>query len=619
MKNLLGTILALILLSNPLLATEGDIGNGNGSSNSPFLVQDNADFEAFCIIINSAGPPVPPVYVHLECDLNLQSNSYTTAVIQQFEGFFYGNNHKITDLNISAATNNVGFFGEIINGSEIENLRLENVYISGSGSLENIGGFCGYNDGIISKCYTTGTIAVNSSISVGGFCGRNENIIMECYSKVNVQATENYGGFCGKLYEGFIDNCYATGTVTADGSDSNLGGLCGHIYFGFITNCYATGQISLSGINVGPGGLYGVGNNETITASFWDTDTSGIESMGSESGKDTEQMQSIDTFTDAGWDFDSGDGSVLWIIQPNSYPSLAWEHPLNYVGETTATFAQNETEQIQIEIFSPSSKIQDWAIEGFESCDWITNVTPTSGTLNNESSQATITFDLDSNGIDLGDHSCQLTLTNDDNDSFVFTVSINVFNKVDMEELALLSQFWQTVDCDIGHLCADADWYVDGKIDFFDLNKLAAYWLDEMVYEYAPIYDGFESGDLSALPWITDSTPLWSVTDSKAYQGSKSVTIGGSAESDSLSLTIDTTGFDTVSFYYFQQALVRMTFYIDDEVLFEPTISYNSDGWENKEFPIAEGIHTLKWEARNFTGGFWIDDLNIYKQQQFDG
>jgi len=56
----------------------------------------------------------------------------------------------------------------------------------------------------------------------------------------------------------------------------------------------------------------------TVTASFWDIDTSGQATSAGGTGKTTVQMQTQSTFTDAGWDF-----VEIWNIGENqTYPFL---------------------------------------------------------------------------------------------------------------------------------------------------------------------------------------------------------------------------------------------------------------------------------------------------------
>jgi hypothetical protein len=66
-----------------------------------------------------------------------------------------------------------------------------------------------------------------------------------------------------------------------------------------------------------------------VTASFWDTKTSGqITSVGG-TGKTTAEMQIAIAFLNACWDFVSeaanGTEDIWWINEGKDYPRLWWE------------------------------------------------------------------------------------------------------------------------------------------------------------------------------------------------------------------------------------------------------------------------------------------------------
>jgi hypothetical protein len=114
---------------------------------------------------------------------------------------------------------------------------------------------------------------------------------------------------------GTISNCYATGAVS--GGYCVAGGLAGKNGAGAtITNCYSAGAVSAE---YHAGGLVG-SNYSTLTASFWDTETSGQSASDGGTGKTTAEMKTQSTFTDAGWDF-----ADTWEMPTDSYPRLRWQ------------------------------------------------------------------------------------------------------------------------------------------------------------------------------------------------------------------------------------------------------------------------------------------------------
>ncbi|MEN6307362.1 MAG: GLUG motif-containing protein, partial [Anaerohalosphaeraceae bacterium] len=108
-----------------------------------------------------------------------------------------------------------------------------------------IGGLVGYNHGVTTFSYASGSVNGTSNY-VGGLIGYMEygGSIASCYSTCTVIGANYVGGLVGyfHVYEGTITSCYATGTV--NGTGSNVGGLAGYIKAGAIASCYATGDVS---------------------------------------------------------------------------------------------------------------------------------------------------------------------------------------------------------------------------------------------------------------------------------------------------------------------------------------------------------------------------------------
>jgi len=90
-----------------------------------------------------------------------------------------------------------------------------------------------------------------------------------------------------------------------------------------VTNCYSIGNVS-GDENIG--GLVGYSQYNEVTASFWDIQTSGQLSSAGGSRRTTAQMQTVDTFLDAGWDFvdETENGTVAIWTEPEGggYPIL---------------------------------------------------------------------------------------------------------------------------------------------------------------------------------------------------------------------------------------------------------------------------------------------------------
>jgi trimeric autotransporter adhesin len=198
------------------------------------------------------------------------------------------------------------------------------------------GGLVGYNDsGTISNAYATGK--VTGTTYVGGLVGENSGTISNAYATGFVSGYRLLGGLVGYHSGGSISNAYATGSVSA--TSVRVGGLVG--YFGInsgsgtISNTYATGTVTGSA-NVGGlvGELYGSG--ATVTASFWDTQTTGQAGSAGGAGAvgmTTADMMAKANFTSAttangnvnpGWAIDDvgGTGKVWRIYEGKTNPLL---------------------------------------------------------------------------------------------------------------------------------------------------------------------------------------------------------------------------------------------------------------------------------------------------------
>ena len=322
---------------------------GSGTEASPYeltmaedllcLMKRDCDWDKYFVLVNN---------------IDLGAYTFENPVIgygSSFSGSFNGDGHVISNLLIEAQDqDNVGFISRANGSTEIKNLGLENVAISG---YYRVGSICGYNNGTIQECYSKGT--VTGSDNTGGLCGESNGTIQECYSMGTVTGSDRIGGLCGYSVWYNIESSYSTANVSGQGS---VGGLCGNVWYSSLNSCYAAGTVSGE---YSVGGLCGyyysnnddyyvnqcyavgevTGNTETggflgyydcgyIYNSFWDIETSGMSdgigysnsSNADITGLTTAQMQSVSNFTDAGWDFSaSGD----WKELADWYPVLSWE------------------------------------------------------------------------------------------------------------------------------------------------------------------------------------------------------------------------------------------------------------------------------------------------------
>ena|GEM_PF-2226022 len=267
----------------------------------------------------------------------------------RFTGTLDGDDHTITSLYIdriipvNSSITNISLFGVIGPGGGVSNLSLTNSDITGvwnvggivgwndGGTVSNsnldgavtaivgsVGGLVGYNDhGTVNDSYTTGIVS-GASI-VGGLVGYNfESTVSNSNADGDVSGTHSeVGGLSGNNWGNLatISNSYATGSVS--GGTDGAAGLVGWNYRGTITNSYSTGAVTGNDF---VGGLVGVNDQGSVTNSFWDTQTSGQSTSYGGTGKTTDEMKNVRTFTDTNW---SAGLSTPWDFVGDPYDDTA--------------------------------------------------------------------------------------------------------------------------------------------------------------------------------------------------------------------------------------------------------------------------------------------------------
>ena len=273
----------------------------------------------------------------------------------------------------------VGLFSD--NRGTIRDLGVTDETVSGMGKKSYVGGLAGWNEGTIQNCYTTGTVST-TGMRIGGLAGINDGTIIHSHSAAAVTGgymSDMSGGLAGfndddgtiltsyatgavsggsfypgglvGLNRGAISASYATGAVTYGNGGLGSGGLVGE-NDGAIANSYASGAIQLGelgggliGINGGSGvtssystGFVGHGggfvlrdDNQTISSSYWDLDTSGVSDPGQGAGNIANDP-GITGLTDAQLKsaLPSGFDPAIWAQNPsinNGYPYLLANPP----------------------------------------------------------------------------------------------------------------------------------------------------------------------------------------------------------------------------------------------------------------------------------------------------
>jgi len=305
----------------------------------------------------------------------------TTA--SPFTATFKGNSNgatpkiaTISNLTISSisgiASTDVGLFGATSAAARIEGVGLVdvNVNIPTSSNDAKIGALAGNNKGKIIACYSTGAIdaTAGSGSYAGGLVGYNTGTIDASFSRATVDlemeagaiggSTNIYAGGLAGHNEGTLTATYAAGAVKGKGGSGSVGGLVG--YNTLADDAPSGAKTIIASYSIAPvtsvayattanaskptvGGLTGCCDDSTttatITASYWDFMSSGIDDASPTTmpqGKSTQDLTSPTRASGiyAGWKNLTIDDAVEpapWVFDNGLF------HPmLTYGGHTTA-------------------------------------------------------------------------------------------------------------------------------------------------------------------------------------------------------------------------------------------------------------------------------------------
>jgi hypothetical protein len=335
------TMAALCLLVSRV---DAKYSGGTGEPNNPYRIatandlNDIAnhveDFNKCFVMVND---------INLANYTGTQFNIIGPNSAASFRGVFDGNNHSISSFTYeSNSTDFVGLFGYVdATEAAIKTLVLIVPDVNGLNGW-SVGSLVGYlRNGTLTNCRATdgdisaekwagglvgrnvyGCISQSSyqgNVSTlkeraGGLVGENNSDVVASYSTGSISGNKIVGGLVGLNYLGEIVDSYSQADVVL-GTQFDAGGLVGNNMNGYISNCYSTGTVSG---DHDVGGLTGFNWEGTVLNSFWDVNSSGLTWSAGGLGKTTVEMQKESTFTDAGWDF-----VEIWNIGENqTYPFL---------------------------------------------------------------------------------------------------------------------------------------------------------------------------------------------------------------------------------------------------------------------------------------------------------
>ena len=298
-----------------------------------YYIASKDDMIALANFVNGGEDTTGVTFV-LQNDINMSGVDFAPIGNQdsEFKGDFYGNGHKISNLQISVTGNYAGLFGytkdALIQDVAIVDASVEatddysgalvgyadkgtiikNAYSSGTISgATYVGGLVGYNKGSIDSSYSTAEITTTDT--AGGLAGVNTGTIKNSYATGNVSGWAIIGGFVG-ANSGTIETAYSTGRVISQ--NSTAGGFVGQAQNGSnISNSYSTGYVEG---NSTIGGFIGeVDSGVTISGNVFNSSTT-LSAVGSGSSNgitgmyliemwDKSKMEAQGFTADKGWKY----------------------------------------------------------------------------------------------------------------------------------------------------------------------------------------------------------------------------------------------------------------------------------------------------------------------------
>lgn len=160
-----------------------------------------------------AGMDTTKVCVQLGRDIHLEGHG-ADGMIASFSGWFDGNGHTISGLQISGGSGAMGLFGYIEEGALVENLYVE-IEIEADDANNYVGGIAGVNAGTIAHSSASGRmITVGACGGIAGINGPTGRI-EDCIGNCTISSLKSVGGMIG-INRGEVENCTNTGSINAE-------------------------------------------------------------------------------------------------------------------------------------------------------------------------------------------------------------------------------------------------------------------------------------------------------------------------------------------------------------------------------------------------------------------
>ena len=245
--------------------TASPFAGGSGTADDPWQIAEAAQLRA--VTEHLEGHYVLTANLDLSGEADFDSIGYfepassapedeeTPKASSAFSGVFDGAGHTIANVTIAAKEQaGVGLFGCVSgDGAGVKNLTVENLTVLGGAYT---GGIIGYGDYgvLVQELQMRGSNTVSGTSLVGGVIGAAHCNILDCQAEAEVtlraSGAQGAGVIVGGEEDGYVENCTASGSVTAAEGCFSIGGLAGCFHNStYARNCSVTEMTIQTGEN----------------------------------------------------------------------------------------------------------------------------------------------------------------------------------------------------------------------------------------------------------------------------------------------------------------------------------------------------------------------------------
>ena len=173
------------------------------TADNSYEIRTAEEFNAFAEAVAS-GESFDGKNVNLKNDIDFGGGEILPVGNENnpFDSNFLGNGYVLKNGVINSDEDYTGVFSYISESASIRKLGIENISVTGT---YGVGALCGLNEGVITYCYSTGT--VSGEESTGGLVGVNCGTVSNVYSICDVSSDYYGGSLIGEDDRGTYDMC----------------------------------------------------------------------------------------------------------------------------------------------------------------------------------------------------------------------------------------------------------------------------------------------------------------------------------------------------------------------------------------------------------------------------